>query len=101
MRSLYRRRFLVISRGIGQIEDTYLLSQHARDYTRSHLLPESPRRLPIEALTPTGQTALKVREVAPAFAGDSVGARGIRVGDAGWILAFARMTEGLRARGQR
>ena len=53
MRSLYRRRFLVISRGIGKIEDTYLLSQHARDYARSHLLPESPRRLPIEALTPT------------------------------------------------
>ena len=53
MRSLYRRRFLVISRGIGKIEDTYLLSQHARDYARSHLLPESPRRLPIEAVTPT------------------------------------------------
>ena len=52
LRSLYRRRFLVISRGIGAIEDTYLLSQHARDYARHHLLPDAPRHVAIEALTP-------------------------------------------------
>ncbi len=51
MRSLYRRRFLLISRGIGQIKDTYLLSQPARAYVRRYLLPETPRKLPIETLT--------------------------------------------------
>ena len=55
LRSLYRRRFLVISRGIGQIEDTYLLSQHARDYTRHNLLPDAPRHVAIEALTPANR----------------------------------------------
>ena len=50
MRSLYRRHFLLISRGIRQIEDTYLLSQPARAYVRRYLLPETPRKLPIEEL---------------------------------------------------
>lgn len=53
MRSLYQRHFLLISRGIGQFEDTYLLSQTARTYARRYLLPEMPRELPIEALTIT------------------------------------------------
>ena len=48
MRSLYRRHFLLVSRGIGQIEDTYLLSQPARAYARHSLLPDTPRKLPIE-----------------------------------------------------
>ena len=55
MRSLYRRQFLLISRGIGQIRDTYLLSQPARAYVRRHLLPETPRKLPIENLTATSK----------------------------------------------
>ena len=51
MRSLYRRHFLLVSRGIGQIEDTYLLSRPARLYARRYLLPETPRELPIETLS--------------------------------------------------
>ncbi|MYD36820.1 MAG: hypothetical protein F4X20_07445 [Dehalococcoidia bacterium] len=50
MRSLYRRHFLLISRGIRQIEDTYLLSRPARDYVSRHLLPKTPSKLPIEEL---------------------------------------------------
>lgn len=50
MRSLYRRHFLLISRGIRQIEDTYLLSRPAREYVSRYLLPETPRELPIETL---------------------------------------------------
>ena len=50
MRSLYRRHLLLVSRGIGQIEDTYLLSQPARVYVRRYLLPETPRELPIEVI---------------------------------------------------
>ena len=53
MRSLYRHHFLLISRGIGQIKDTYLLSQPARAYARRHLLPDTPRELPIETITIT------------------------------------------------
>ena len=53
MRSLYRRHFLLISRGIGQIEDTYLLSQSARKYVLRYLLPEAPRELPIEVIRTT------------------------------------------------
>ena len=48
MRSLYRRHFLLVSRGIGQIEDTYLLPQPARKYVRRYLLPETLGELPIE-----------------------------------------------------
>ena len=55
MRSLYRRQFLLISRGIGQIRDTYLLSKPAREYVRRHLLPETPSKLPIETLTAAGK----------------------------------------------
>ncbi len=50
LRSLYRRRFLVISRGVGPSEDTYLLSRTARTYTRCHLLADLPHGLPIESL---------------------------------------------------
>ena len=55
MRSLYRRHFLLVSRGIGQIKDTYLLSRPARAYVRSYLLPDTPRELPIEVLTTTSR----------------------------------------------
>lgn len=50
MRSLYQRHFLLMSRGFGQIEDTYLLSQSARLYVRRYLLPDTPSELPIEVL---------------------------------------------------
>ncbi len=50
MRSLYQRHFLLISRGIRQIEDTYLLSRPARKYVSRYLLPETPPELPIETL---------------------------------------------------
>lgn len=53
MRSLYRRHFLLVSRGIGEIKDTYLLSQPARAYARRYLLPDTPRKLPIETVTIT------------------------------------------------
>ncbi len=55
MRSLYRRHFLLVSRGIGQIEDTYLLSQPARAYARLSLLPDAPRALPIDARKPAAK----------------------------------------------
>jgi len=53
MRSLYRGHLLLVSRGIGQLEDTYLLSQTARLYARRYLLPETPNELPIETETVT------------------------------------------------
>ena len=49
LRSLYRRRLLLASRGIGQMEDTYLLSRAAREHAR-RLMPDSPRELPIEVV---------------------------------------------------
>ena len=55
MRTLYLRHFLLVSRGVGKIEDTYLLSQPARKYVRHYLLPEAPRALPMETLTTTGK----------------------------------------------
>ena len=53
MQSLYQRHFLLVSRGIGQLEDTYLLSQPARAYARRSLMPDAPRELSIETLTTT------------------------------------------------
>ena len=50
--SLLQRRFLVVSRGIGSLDDTYVLTKAARAYARRNLLPDAPRSLPIEELTP-------------------------------------------------
>ena len=55
LRRLYRRRFIVISRGIRSIPDTYLLSGGARLYVRHHLLHDTVDRLPIETLTAANQ----------------------------------------------
>ncbi len=51
LNSLYKRRFILVSPGIGGIEDTYLLSQAARRYARLYVMPESPDSLPIETVT--------------------------------------------------
>ena len=49
---LYKRRYILVSRGIGPIADTYVLTEAARAHIRSHIPGAAVPRS--EAGSPTG-----------------------------------------------